>query len=91
MRHVFSQFQLRIHHEDLKMTWFKDEILWTLKDFEVHGGNYEKGTWVHLAMVFDGTDRTISTYNNGELVITVQVDPMPFLDKCSLSPMVFRY
>lgn len=62
-----------IHHQDLKMTWFKDEILWTLKDFEVHGGNYEKGTWVHLAMVFDGTDRTISTYNNGELVITVQV------------------
>lgn len=45
---------------------------------EVQGGSYETNKWQHLALVFDGVDQTVTSYNNGFEVVTESVTSTDF-------------
>lgn len=44
-----------------------------LKGVEIEGGEYETKEWVHYALVFDGIDKSLSSYKDGVLVKEMQV------------------
>ena len=45
---------------------------------EVQGGSYDTKKWQHLALVFDGVDQTVTSYNNGFEVVTDSVTSTDF-------------
>jgi hypothetical protein len=46
-------------------------------DYTVSSVDLRMGDWVHLAMVLDDTDNTLTTYVNGELAEKIDTAPIP--------------
>lgn len=63
----------RIYHEDLQLLFVRGTTTWVLKGVEIEGGEYETKEWVHYALVFDGIDKSLSSYKDGVLVKEMQV------------------
>ncbi|CAJ1460291.1 unnamed protein product [Effrenium voratum] len=59
-----------LHHPNIALSFSKGDITWTFHGQAVHGGHYKTREWVHLALVFDGLDQTVTSYANGVEIVT---------------------
>eukprot|EP00435_Cladocopium_sp_Y103_P054583 s1329_g17.t2 len=59
-----------LHHPNITLRLYKNDITWTFSGQTVHGGNYEQNKWFQVALVFDGVDQTVTSYMNGIEVTT---------------------
>jgi len=69
---VNTGFRWLMQHPNISIEFGKStKVKWDFMGMKVVGGTYDKNQWVHLALVFDGVDQTVTTYNNGVEVTTM--------------------
>jgi len=65
-----NSFRWLLDHPNLSLRFGRGRVEWFMNEQLVQGGTYTNQEWQHLALVFDGKDHTVTTYNNGFEVTT---------------------